>query len=71
MKFTDTLKFRVIAGAAFFGGLIAIMQITLSLKISSNLSASNDQIKLVHKQENSAREQVTLIAQQKQELAHQ
>ncbi|MFT4926092.1 MAG: hypothetical protein ACI8WB_002190 [Phenylobacterium sp.] len=71
MKFTDSLTFKIGFFAVGFGTVIGGLLIWLSLQISSNLNASNEQIKLVQKQETSAQNQVKLIAEQKIELAHQ
>lgn len=71
MKFTDSLKFRIVAMAVVLGTIIGSMLIKLSIDISDNLDASNAQIKLVQKQQISAKSQVILIEQQKIELHHQ
>ncbi|MFT5162798.1 MAG: hypothetical protein ACI9FJ_001375, partial [Alteromonadaceae bacterium] len=71
MKFTDSLTFRMGLFAATFGSIIGGLLITLSWQISDNLDASNEQIKMVKKQEQSAQSQVRLIEEQKSVLNHQ
>ncbi len=71
MKFTDSLKFKIVL-AGFILGVVVITPLSfLSMQISNNLDASNEQIKLVQKQEESAKSQVKLIEQQKIVLTHQ
>jgi methyl-accepting chemotaxis protein len=71
MKFTDSLKFKIVLSGFMLGIVVIVPLSILSVKISNNLDASNEQIKLVQKQEESAKSQVKLIEQQKEVLTHQ
>ena len=61
MKFTDSLKFKIVFAGFMLGIVIIVPLSVLSWQISNNLDASNEQIKLVQKQEESAKSQVTWV----------
>jgi methyl-accepting chemotaxis protein len=70
MKLTS-LKFQIIAGSTFLVMFLAAILTILSIQISDNLDASNEQMLMVNKLVLSAKAQVVLIEEQKKELVHQ
>lgn len=66
-----TLKNKIIAFSAFMAVGLGTLLGILSNEISNNLEASNEQIKMVDRLVASAKEQVTLIEEQKAELVYQ
>jgi methyl-accepting chemotaxis protein len=71
MGFNKSFAFRIYLMSALVSITVAISMIYLSMQISKNLTASNNQILLVKEQEQSAKDQIELILKQKQLLDQQ
>lgn len=71
MKFTDSLKFKIIGSGVVIGIVLAGALFYLSVAIGKNLAASNAQIVMVDQLVASAKSQIELIEAQKLELIHQ